>query len=67
MVAEPGRTGIKVSKDMEKINKDTKQFQIFVKTLTGKTITLDVKAYDAIGNIKINIQTRNTSLQSSSV
>jgi len=63
MVAEPGRTGIKVSKDMEKINKDmetinkdTKQFQIFVKTLTGKTITLDVKAYDTIGNIKTKIQ-----------
>ena len=55
MVAEPGRTGIKVSKDMKKFNKDTKQFQIFVKTLTGKTMTLDVKAYDTIGNIKTKI------------
>ena len=41
---------------MKKVNKDTKQFQIFVKTLTGKTITLDVKAYDTIGNIKTKIQ-----------
>ena len=26
--------------------------QIFVKTLTGKTITLDVEPSDSIGNIK---------------
>ena len=56
MVAEPGRTGIKVNKDKKKVNKDTKQFQIFVKTLTGKIITLDVNAYDTIGNIKTKIQ-----------
>ena len=55
-VAEPGRTGIKVNKDMKKVNKDTKQFQIFVKTLTDKTMTLDVNAYDTIGNIKTKIQ-----------
>ena len=30
--------------------------QIFVKTLTGKTITLDVKASDTIENIKAKIQ-----------
>lgn len=29
--------------------------QIFVKTLTGKTITLDVEAYDTIDNIKAKI------------
>ncbi len=30
--------------------------QIFVKTLTGKTITLDAEASDTIGNIKQKIQ-----------
>src|SRR5580698_1459101 len=30
--------------------------QIFVKTLTGKTITLDVEASDAIENVKAKIQ-----------
>ena len=30
--------------------------QIFVKTLTGKTITLDVEASDTIDNIKNKIQ-----------
>lgn len=30
--------------------------QIFVKTLTGKTITLDVEASDTIDNIKTKIQ-----------
>ena len=30
--------------------------QIFVKTLTGKTITLDVEPSDGIGNVKEKIQ-----------
>ena len=30
--------------------------QIFVKTLTGKTITLDVEPSDTIENIKVKIQ-----------
>ena len=30
--------------------------QIFVKTLTGKTITLDVEACDTIDNVKVKIQ-----------
>ena len=30
--------------------------QIFVKTLTGKTITLDVEANDTIQNVKAKIQ-----------
>lgn len=30
--------------------------QIFVKTLTGKTITLDVEAGDTIGQVKAKIQ-----------
>ena len=32
--------------------------QIFVKTLTGKIITLDAKASDTIGNVKANIQAK---------
>ena len=31
-------------------------FQVFVKTLTGKTITLDVKPTDTISNVKQKIQ-----------
>ena len=31
-------------------------FQVFVKTLTGKTITLDVDSSDTINNIKEKIQ-----------
>ena len=30
--------------------------QIFVKTLTGKTITLDVESSDSIENVKAKIQ-----------
>jgi ubiquitin len=33
-------------------------FQVFVKTLTGKTITLDVEPSDSIENIKQKIQDR---------
>lgn len=33
-----------------------KQMQIFVKTLTGKTITLDVESSDTIENIKTKLQ-----------
>ena len=32
--------------------------QIFVKTLTGKTITLDVESSDTIDNVKAKIQVR---------
>ncbi len=32
------------------------QMQIFVKTLTGKTITLEVEASDTIENVKAKIQ-----------
>ena len=30
--------------------------QIFVKTLTGKTITLDVESSDTVDNVKTKIQ-----------
>ena len=30
--------------------------QIFVKTLTGKTITLEVESSDTIDNVKVKIQ-----------
>lgn len=32
--------------------------QIFVKTLTGKTITLEVESSDTIDNVKTKIQVR---------
>ena len=36
--------------------------QIFVKTLTGKTITLEVEASDTIENVKAKIQVKLTNL-----
>ena len=39
----------------------TKKMQIFVKTLTGKTITLEVEPSDTIENVKAKIQVRKTS------
>ena len=38
------------------LTKKQKEMQIFVKTLTGKTITLDVEASDTIENVKQKIQ-----------
>ena len=40
----------------EKETKTKKKMQIFVKTLTGKTITLEVEASDTIENVKAKIQ-----------
>jgi len=33
-------------------------FQLFIKTLTGKTITLDVDSSDTVENLKTKIQDR---------
>lgn len=38
------------------IYRHTANMQIFVKTLTGKTITLEVEASDTIENVKTKIQ-----------
>ncbi|KAH0521614.1 Ubiquitin [Microtus ochrogaster] len=40
--------------------------QIFVKTLTGKTITLEVEPSDTIENVKAYIQDKESTLQESS-
>jgi hypothetical protein len=37
-------------------NKPPAKMQIFVKTLTGKTITLEVESSDTIDNVKAKIQ-----------
>eukprot|EP00959_Pyramimonas_sp_CCMP1952_P281362 5881567-Pyramimonas_sp.AAC.2 len=38
--------------------KTSRRMQIFVKTLTGKTITLEVESSDTIDNVKAKIQVR---------
>ena len=43
-------------KDLKKISLLYIKMQIFIKTLTGKTITLDVEPSDTIENIKQKIQ-----------
>merc|ERR1711879_596137 len=40
--------------------------QIFVKTLTGKTITLDVEPNDTIQNVRLRFRTRRAFLQNNS-
>lgn len=41
--------------------------QIFVKTLTGKTITLEVESSDTIDNVKSKIQGTNIFLANSRI
>ena len=51
--------GIKGERNVELIiliNSNKLKMQIFVKTLTGKTITLDVEPSDTIENVKAKIQ-----------
>ena len=38
------------------VHENTRRMQIFVKTLTGKTITLEVEPSDTIENVKAKIQ-----------
>jgi hypothetical protein len=38
--------------------RESEKMQIFVKTLTGKTITLEVESSDTIDNVKAKIQVR---------
>jgi hypothetical protein len=42
-------------------------FQIFVKTLIGKTITLDVKPINSIDNVKAKVQDKKGILQINSI
>ncbi len=46
----------KLETQKAKRRKEKKKMQIFVKTLTGKTITLDVEPSDSIDNVKQKIQ-----------
>jgi len=39
-----------------KIQRISSKMQIFVKTLTGKTITLEVESSDTVENVKTKIQ-----------
>ena len=53
------RKGIKLKKLNKKYLKKYDYYilmQIFIKTLTGKTITLDIEASDTIDNVKARIQ-----------
>ena len=51
-----GLVGINIFQNNLKKNQLSMYMQIFVKTLTGKTITLDVESSDTIENIKTKIQ-----------
>ena len=44
------------AREREENNSSNKTMQIFVKTLTGKTITLEVESSDTIDNVKAKIQ-----------
>jgi ubiquitin len=47
---------IRVNTEVKKISSFLYRMQIFIKTLTGKTITLDVESSDTIENIKAKVQ-----------
>ena len=56
--ARPARDGLTLCFARRDATEKTKnrEMQIFVKTLTGKTITLEVEASDTIENVKAKIQ-----------
>ena len=59
-----GEAGIEIAEmkddlsDTEKAFVEDSGMQIFVKTLTGKTVTLDFEDSDTIDNVKIKIQVK---------
>merc|ERR1712084_186349 len=52
----PSKTSASTSTHTESNQNNTAIMQIFVKTLTGKTITLEVEPSDSIENVKAKIQ-----------
>ncbi|GMT34256.1 hypothetical protein PFISCL1PPCAC_25553, partial [Pristionchus fissidentatus] len=46
----------KILADYEKVYPPSGVMQIFLKTLSGKTVTLEVERFDTIGNVKLKIQ-----------
>ena len=50
------RSIVSVRKSNQRLVKERNNMQIFVKTRTGKTITLDVEPSDTIDNVKTKIQ-----------
>ncbi|XP_018650291.1 putative ubiquitin (ribosomal protein L40) [Schistosoma mansoni] len=55
---EDGRTlsDYNIQTELIVVHENTRRMQIFVKTLTGKTITLEVEPSDTIENVKAKIQ-----------
>jgi hypothetical protein len=56
MVVTKKRSFCDVARDRERVRRNGLDMQIFVKILTGKTITLDVRKSDTIATLKVKIQ-----------